>query len=369
VYVESEYGKGTTFTITFPLIHGDEKQVKIEGELQQFIMVRPGASVRILVADDLQVNVTVVQGFLEKHGMRADTVRNGAEAIQKLQAMEERGQGYDLVFMDSLMPVMDGIEATKRIRALGGRFKTLPIVALSADATIDSVESYLKAGMNDFQPKPMSGSELNVMLGRWLPPEKVQTVQESQAWSRKERFSHPAGTPGSHAPVTPPPAHTPAPEPAPAFEYAAPRERAWGDPVMDALAGIPGLDVEQGMNFTGGKPEFYESALREFCDTFDDLFSGVSQDVAQRDWKEYSVKVHGLKGILAMLGATTLSEWARKLELAGKQAASEAATESARVEKEDSEKLCVEKTPVVMQRFAVFRNYVDRALNQKGAAA
>ena len=101
--------------------------------------------------------------------MRIDLASNGQEALELI-----RKEPYDLVFMDHYMPVMDGVEATKRIRNLEGeRYKHLPVIALTADAVQGVREEFFAAGMNDFASKPIEMEDLSRVLCKWLPKDKL----------------------------------------------------------------------------------------------------------------------------------------------------------------------------------------------------
>lgn len=122
---------------------------------------------RILLAEDNQVNQLVAVGLLSSLGYSADVAPNGAEAV----AAMERDR-YDLVLMDVRMPVMDGLEATRRIRALPGPAASVPIVAVTANAMRGDEEACLGAGMNDYLAKPIRLATLDAALKRWLPHNK-----------------------------------------------------------------------------------------------------------------------------------------------------------------------------------------------------
>jgi CheY-like chemotaxis protein len=128
----------------------------------------------VLVVDDNKINLKVALAFLARHGITSDSAGNGLEAIRKVQQ-----KNYDLVFMDHMMPDMDGIEATRRIRAMDGeKYKNLPIVALSANAVTGANETFLNAGMNGFISKPIDPNALNRALLKWLPADKVTVKQK-----------------------------------------------------------------------------------------------------------------------------------------------------------------------------------------------
>jgi signal transduction histidine kinase/CheY-like chemotaxis protein len=124
----------------------------------------------VLVVDDNQVNLMVAEGLLRRYGVEVHTAAGGLEAIDMI--VKEQ---YDIVFMDHMMPGMDGIEATRRIRSLGGRFANLVIVALTANALSGIRATFIKEGMDDFLSKPIMVKELKAILGKHLPAEKIVT--------------------------------------------------------------------------------------------------------------------------------------------------------------------------------------------------
>jgi PAS domain S-box-containing protein len=118
---------------------------------------------RILVAEDNPANLVVVQRYLEKAGCATDCAYNGEEALRWLSS-----QAYDLVLMDVSMPLLDGFEVTRRVRAEGGPNATKPIIALTAHVMRGDAERCLAAGMNDYLAKPVDYAALQAMLGKWL---------------------------------------------------------------------------------------------------------------------------------------------------------------------------------------------------------
>ncbi|MDR1929455.1 MAG: response regulator, partial [Treponema sp.] len=130
-----------------------------------FFMTR---DVRILVVDDNPVNLTVTKGLLGRYGINVDTASGGEDAVEKV-----RRNVYDIVFMDHMMPGMDGLEATRTIRAMGGRFTQDIIIALTANAVLGVKKEFLDAGMNDFLAKPVIIKDLQEILKKYLPREKI----------------------------------------------------------------------------------------------------------------------------------------------------------------------------------------------------
>jgi len=124
----------------------------------------------ILVVDDNQINRMVAEGFLRRYGAEVHTSSGGEEAIELVQKTD-----YDIVFMDHMMPGMDGIETTQKIRAMGDHFSRLTIIALTANAISGVRDTFLREGMDDFLAKPIIIKELKDILTKHLPSEKIIT--------------------------------------------------------------------------------------------------------------------------------------------------------------------------------------------------
>ncbi len=177
INVESKYGQGSTFRfdVMQKVIDPSPCQYsRLESHQTspQFAPTFRAPNAKVLVVDDNQINLRVSGGLLKKFDITADLVDNGPDAVGLLK----KNPDYDLIFMDHLMPGMDGIEATETIRALGGHCASVPIVALSANVVNGMEQEFLQNGMNDFLPKPVDVSQLAMMLIKWLPPERVKLL-------------------------------------------------------------------------------------------------------------------------------------------------------------------------------------------------
>jgi signal transduction histidine kinase/ActR/RegA family two-component response regulator len=155
--VTSEYGRGSRFIATLPYVYADKDQYEEAESADVF----PAPDLKVLVVDDIEINLDVASVMLEAFGIRADTAAGGEEAIKKVCEKD-----YDVVFMDHMMPGMDGIEATKCIRAMGGKYKDLPIIALTANAVNDAEKNFLASGFTGFLAKPLELSTLSRCLGK-----------------------------------------------------------------------------------------------------------------------------------------------------------------------------------------------------------
>jgi PAS domain S-box-containing protein len=264
---ESEYGAGSEFTILLPLIEGDADLMERKNHDAR---VMAGKDVRVLVVDDNHINLKVALAFLARHNIKADTAMGGDEAV----AMAGK-TAYDIVFMDHMMPGVDGVEAARRIRSLDkGWCKTMPIVALTANAVSGAREMFLAAGMNDFISKPIDAPELNRKLEKWLPPEKISRA----------------------------PAESPLPPPLGEGDKGGEKDAV---PVFDYAQGLKNVCDDEGL---------YKKLLREFraahesdCRVIKTTLDGGEHAAAYR-------LVHTLKSTSSLIGASRLSRIARRIE-------------------------------------------------------
>ena len=157
VGADSEPGRGSTFWFTIALV--ETAPAKTEARVTRSMARNPA---RVLVVDDIKINLLIVDALLKAAGHQTVLVNNGAEAVEAVQA-----QDYDLVLMDMEMPVMDGIAATEAIRRLGDRVRDIPIVALTANAMAEEVARARAAGMNDHLAKPIDRELLLTTVAKW----------------------------------------------------------------------------------------------------------------------------------------------------------------------------------------------------------
>jgi CheY-like chemotaxis protein len=185
ISVESVYSVGSTFTVRLPIPRTTNEEIglKTARELMSFTykkgktnkkdfkrsQIPPG---KVLVVDDLDLNLVVAKGLLKHYGLKIDTATSGPEAIEKIRlaGLDLDTEKYDIIFMDHMMPKMDGIEATHIIRKeLGTEYaKTVPIIALTANAVAGSREMFLQNGFNSFISKPIDLAQLDTELTKWI---------------------------------------------------------------------------------------------------------------------------------------------------------------------------------------------------------
>ena len=279
ILVESVYEEGSTFTVTLPLAAGDpDKLVRVVGAAK----VRATAPINILVVDDNRVNLTVAHGFLAKKGISADTALSGQEALEMLDK-----KTYDMLFCDHMMPVMDGIEVAKTIRAKPeSYYKNLPIVALTANAVLGARELLITSGMSDFVSKPIDDKQLNRVLVRFLPAEKLEILDEKEDETLNRQSS------------------------------AAPKQSPFSGGNGGDSAAVSGEAVSraEGLSRFGGDEELYDRVLQEFIQDHTDDIKKLDFAKELGDTETMTRLAHTLKSTAALIGAAKLSGAAAAVE-------------------------------------------------------
>jgi len=188
ISVDSVYHKGSTFTVTFEQGIIDASPVgtfdysaKLSRKRQQYTKNFEAPEARVLVVDDNDMNLLVAKKLLRESAVKLDLAISGAECLQLTEQ-----NTYDLIFMDHMMPKMDGVETLEKVRSQSGGFnKKTPVVALTANAMSGAEEHYRRYGFSDYLAKPISGILLEAMLLRYLPENKVEYMadeSDSQDW-------------------------------------------------------------------------------------------------------------------------------------------------------------------------------------------
>lgn len=288
--VESEYGKGSTFTVTIPQgILSDEAIGNFKEKFEKSIdekndyhesFIAPSA--KVLVVDDTRMNLIVATEILKDTKMFIDTAISGKDAVQ--MTLKTR---YDVILMDQRMPEMDGEETLHEIRSYpGSPNRQTPVICLTADAVVGAKERYISKGFDDYLSKPIESRVLENVLRKYISPDKIQIV------SRVEK----------------------APGKAPAEE----EKKSGGAHGMEYLAGC-GFDINKGITNCGGEEEFYCSILLEYLNSSYEKRKKLVEYLKDGDMEGYGIQVHSLKSTSATIGAMNLSEKALELERLAKE--------------------------------------------------
>ncbi|MBP7203269.1 MAG: DUF3365 domain-containing protein [Propionivibrio sp.] len=266
---ESTPGGGSTFWFTARVQRGRGILPPVAvppADAERQLRERPSPA-RLLLAEDNDINCEVALELLHSVGLTVDVAADGRVALELA-----RRQRYDLVLMDVQMPHLNGMEATRAIRALPG-WQDVPILAMTANAFDEDRQAAELAGMNDHVAKPVDPDQLFALLVKWLPP-AVPSVR--------------AGA-GAAAPVTP-----------------APVEPDADEAVRARLACIPGLDVEAGLRFFNGRLPSYLRLVQLFVTHHKDDVERMAELIGRGELVSAAEIVHTLKGSTGNLGAQAI---------------------------------------------------------------
>ncbi len=283
ISVDSKLGEGTTIAVTLvqevvdPTPIGKENAVstKMSDKKTRKYFV---SSAKVLVVDDNETNLRVSSGMLKRYGIVADTASSGFAAIDKVIRNK-----YDLIFMDHMMPLMDGVETMQKIRSIsGGAYKGVSIVALTANAVSGVKEEMIAFGFDSYLSKPIDTELLENVLLTYLPENLVTYVEgPEQIQDSLEKTEQDEA--GEQLPL-------------PTHKH---------------------FDVNQAIVYCGSLEDFAEIAGVVYSKHKSHI--QLINDCAEKgDYDRYIIEVHGLKSTAANIGATELSEYARQLEMAGK---------------------------------------------------
>lgn len=280
-YAHVEYSIPNLYIVRKPLfalniallLNGERLHFENNEEEKEFDFIAPNA--HVLIVDDNAVNLTVAEGLLEPLKMKVDTVTSGQAAIDKIASHH-----YDIIFMDHMMPELDGVETTHIIRRFHSEYNDVPIIALTANAVEGTKEMFCREGMNDFVAKPI---EIRIMVDKvrqWLPVEKIQKTKLVYDMADREEES--------------------------------------SEPIV-----VGDLDTKLAMGFFGSEKLFWKT-LKVYYNSIEKKANTIRTMVEEKDWTGYTIEVHALKSASKQIGALSLSRKAAAMEKAGNARDSEA---------------------------------------------
>lgn len=282
IEVESSYGEGSVFTVCLLQQVSDEKPLgDFEKLYKQHVNVVDAAHERfeapeakILVVDDVQMNLKVFAGLLKDTKIQIDTAMNGAEALELIQ-----GKHYDVIFLDHMMPVMDGVEAFRRMKLLEKNPNAItPVVMLTANAVSDARNGYMDEGFSDYMAKPIREEVLLSTLKKFLSKDLVKVVHE-----REEKTCNPAETVSA----------------------------------MPQVALTDMLDMATGLAYCMNDKKFYKEMLDEYVKS--EKTAELKEYFENGDLEYYRITVHAVKSTSLTIGAIKVYEDAKALEMACKE--------------------------------------------------
>lgn len=274
ISVKSSYGVGSVFTFHFPqqiinyepVGNYDYLELRDSGDAGKKSIIAPLA--KILVVDDNITNIKVARGILTMYQVRVDTAMSGKECLEKMEK-----QNYHMVFMDHMMPDMDGIETTKLIRLHNNpEVRNMVVVAVTANAIAGTREMFLQSGFQEYISKPISMASVENVLKKFLPPEIIHYIEKEEEYTN----------------------------------------------YSDVEINLPYVDVELGMQNYGNDKGKYLQILKFIHDDGPGHLQRIEDYLVSGHFREYVFEVHALKGLMAGIGATQLAEFARIQEYAGR---------------------------------------------------
>lgn len=318
--VTSTYGVGSTFCFELeqkivcaePIgVYSVEHARTQEDEVKEFLKA-PKAS--ILVVDDNNMNLKVVSGLLRANEIHPDCVTSGREAIELVKEKH-----YDIIFMDHMMPELDGVETFHRMKEHHLLPEDTKVIILTANAINGVREQYLNEGFDDYMSKPIKVASLEQVLRTHLP----KNLQESQV--------HPSS-------ITKQEQEEPKKEES-SFQ---------GTPQQQHLLALcPEIDLELGLTYCMDSWDFYKDILQEYCKG--NKIDILQQYYSQKDWKNYQILIHAVKGTSLSIGAKSISEEAKRLEMALK---------------EENAALVEEEHPIFLPKYQDFVSRIEEFLQE-----
>ena len=269
--VDSVYGEGTTFTVRIPqkVLNRNKLSNYLvkhkQEEKKKSVIYAPSA--RVLVVDDNPVNLKILKGLLLHYEIDADIVDSGKAAVEAAEKC-----AYDIIFMDHMMPGMNGEEALKAIRQLPDKDKAeVPVIAVTANAIRGMRDEYLRKGFTDYLSKPVETDKIEQLLKEHLAPNLLVSIEEEENASQEE------------------------------FDVE-----------------IKGVDVDAGLAKVDGNTRDYIDILEIFAEYGPDKASEIENFAKSHDYENYIIAVHSLKSVAANIGAHQLFTMAKVHEFAGK---------------------------------------------------
>ncbi len=259
------------------ILKGEKKYNNLNREdMNRNMFIAP--DVKILIVDDNIINLKVESGLMKNYRFKIDTALSGKEALEKLESKD-----YDMVFMDHMMPEMDGVDTLHRIRDKAGiYYANIPVIALTANAVAGAREMLLSEGFQDFLAKPVELASMHRILEKYLPDaKKIYDFEDDESHVQADVTGQKTVREGK-------------------------------------TAACDDIDEKQGIVYCGSLEDF-EDILKIHYEDYEENRDKIQQFYDTRDWKNYVILVHGLKSSMKSVGIMKLSDMCLELELSGKE--------------------------------------------------
>ena len=296
---ESQWGVGSVFWFTVRLTkHATfctTKQITQPYEAGA-ILARDYRGTRILLVDDDPINQEVATGFLDRLGFIVELAGNGAEAVKRV----EGGELFDIILMDMIMPIMDGMEATRQIRMLKNS-QTLPILAVTANAFEEDRKDCLVVGMNDLIPKPVDSNVLFSKLLKWLPPPTLILTPLDASTTQQLHLQS---------------------------DTLEDLELQRVIQTHDNIPCIPGMETEKALRRIDGNTKLFRKMITFFNEKQENIVARIKTATENGDTKTALLEAHTLKGLAGNIGATQIVKCTRTIETILKEGNNEGLTQA-----------------------------------------
>ncbi len=277
IKVDSVYGEGSVFTIAVsqkianlsPIGNFASKYKNASKTEHKYKESFTAPTAEILVVDDNAMNLMVITSLLKKTLIQVTTCMSGYEALEIMETKK-----FDVIFLDHMMPEMDGIETLNCIKQLPENVNfNVPFIALTANAIAGVKEMYLEKGFTDYLSKPVDAIQLEEMLAKYIPDEKIKKTEEQVQQAEEE---NPDDNTGSL------------------------------------------INRETGIANCGGMEKLYTKILKMFCDMYETKLAELNKYIEEKDWQSYVVNIHALKSNSYNIGCKELGDKCLALELSAK---------------------------------------------------
>ncbi len=294
IRVDSVYGEGSCFSVRIPQeVVSYERMGDFKKKFQDSTRRRKGyrrsfvaPEAKVLVVDDNQMNLKVAKALLKETLVQVTLCESGQECLSLLKE-----QMFDIILLDHMMPVMDGIETLNRIKEMEAPdCRRIPVIALTANAISGVRSKYLDAGFDAYLSKPIVGDTLETLLCKYIPREKIKFIKETEA--------------------------------AETADISKDEKRVEGAAAVEAAEnrgkGLI-LNIENGLMYSGDSEEIYGEFLAMFRDMWPEKAAALQKAYEERDMAQYAILVHAAKSNAFSIGGDLLGELAKKLEHAAKK--------------------------------------------------